>query len=203
MDSTSNNNSTEQDERRQLYRIDDTAILDLTSVNAEDVENKPAESCFVESEAFRLMRELRGIDTDNGSVFRSIHEKTPEIALYLQAINKKIEGVGNAVASTLVGSEADLQSVDISEGGIGFNYPSELQADSLHAVKIWFHQTLIGFAAYIRIVACHRAIDGGYHMSCAFEALPDLDEQVIARHIMQVQARQQRLKHSLDPNPES
>lgn len=198
MDNTSNNNETGQDERRQLYRIDDTAILDLTAVTAKEVEAKPAEACFVESEAFRLMRELRGIDTDNGSVFRSIHEKTPEIALYLQAINKKIESVGNAVASNLVGDEADLQSVDISEGGIGFNYATELEENSLHAVKIWFHQTLIGIAAYIKIVACHRAIDGGYHISCSFEDLPDLDEQVIARHIMQVQARQQRLKHSLD-----
>lgn len=198
MDTTSNNNETGQDDRRQFYRIDDTAILDLTSVTAEVVNNALAETCFNESEAFRLMRELRGIDTDNGGVFRSIHEKTPEIALYLQAINKKIESVGNAVASTLVGSEADLQSVDISEGGIGFNYATGLEENSLHAVKIWFHQTLIGIAAYIRVVACHRAIDGGYHISCAFESLPDLDEQVIARHIMQVQARQQRLKHSLD-----
>lgn len=198
MDTTSNNNETGQDERRQLYRIDDTAILDLKSVTAEEVNSGPAEACFVESEAFRLMRKLRGIDTDNGGVFRSIHEKTPEIALYLQAINKKIESVGNAVASSLVGGEANLQSVDISEGGIGFNYATELEENSLHAVKIWFHQTLIGIAAYIKIVACHRAIDGGYHISCAFESLPDLDEQVIARHIMQVQARQQRLKHSLD-----
>lgn len=198
MDTTSDNNDSKQDERRQLYRIDDTAIIDLTLVSAEDVKSKPAEACFVESEAFRLMRELRGIDTDSGSVFRAIHEKTPEIALYLQAINKKIETVGNAVAASLVGIEAELQSVDISEGGIGFNFNSELEADSYHAVKIWFHQTLIGIAAYIRVVACHRAIDGGYHISCAFQSLPDVDEQVIARHIMQVQAREQRKKHSLD-----
>ncbi|MDG1938073.1 MAG: PilZ domain-containing protein [Pseudomonadales bacterium] len=198
MDTTSDNNDSKQDERRQLYRIDDTAIIDLTLVSAEDVESKPAEACFVESEAFRLMRELRGIDTDSGSVFRAIHEKTPEIALYLQAINKKIETVGNAVAASLVGIEAELQSVDISEGGIGFNFNSELEADSYHAVKIWFHQTLIGIAAYIRVVACHRTIDGGYHISCAFQSLPDVDEQVIARHIMQVQAREQRKKHSPD-----
>lgn len=198
MDTTIDNNDSNQDERRQLYRIDDTAIIDLTLVSAEDVESKPADACFVESEAFRLMRELRGIDMDSGSVFRTIHEKTPEIALYLQAINKKIETIGNAVAASMVGIEAELQSVDISEGGIGFNFNSELEIDSYHAVKIWFHQTLIGIAAYIKVVACHRAIDGGYHISCAFQSLPDVDEQVIARHIMQVQAREQRKKHSLD-----
>lgn len=201
MDTPKDTNGTDSssiNERRQLYRIDDTAILAVLAVSVDEIGNKAAESCFAESASFRLMRELRSIDSDNGGILRGIHDKSPDLALYLQAINKKIETIGNAVASNLLGEEQRLQSIDLSEGGIGFNHDVRLEEGSTHAIKIWFHQTLLGIAAYIKVAACHRAIDGGYHISCSFQSLAEADEQVIAKHIMQVQARQQRLKHGHD-----
>lgn len=201
MDTPKNTNGTDSqsiNERRQLYRIDDTAILEVLAVAADDIAKQTAESCFIESASFRLMRELRSIDSDNGGILRGIHDKSPDLALYLQAINKKIETIGNAVASDLLGEEQRLQSIDLSEGGIGFNHETRLEEGSTHAIKIWFHRTLFGIATYIKVAACHRAIDGGYHISCSFQSLPEADEQVIAKHIMQVQARQQRLKNGHD-----
>lgn len=199
MDSPTDNQDRGSDnERRMLYRVDETAILEVLPVSDEDISSKTAEQCFDESPAFGLMRDLRAMDSDNANILRTVHDKSPEVALYLQAINKKIDIMGNAVAASLLSEDQRLQSVDLSAGGIGFGHDSRLEEGKTYAIKIWFHQTLFGIAAFIEVVACHRAIDGGYHISCSFKSLPDADESVIARHIMQVQAKQQRLKHGLD-----
>lgn len=181
-------------ERRQLFRIDDTAIFEVVEVGADDIASYPADKCFMESPAFRVMRELQAIDNENSHSLRVIHDKYPELGLYLQGVNKKIDVIANAVASTLLSEDQVLQSIDLSEGGMGFNHATRLVEGDNYAIKIWFQETLYGIAAYIKVIACHRSIDGGYHISCAFESLPDSDQKVIARHIMQVQARQQRAK---------
>lgn len=185
-------NIADAQERRQLFRIDETAILEVVEVSEAAIAEQTADHCFDESPAFKVMRELRGIDADGSATLRAIHDKAPEVALYLQSINRKIDTIGNAVASTLLSEDQKLQSIDLSEGGIGFNHDTRLQEGGNYAVKVWFHQTLVGVAAYINVVACHRDIEGGYHISCSFQSLPESDQQVIAKHIMQVQAREQR-----------
>ena len=188
----------EHNDRRQLYRIDDTAILEVVPVDSGALAAMPAERRFPDSSTFKLMRELRAIESDHAGILRNINDKSADIAAYLQAINKKIDAMGRAIAEDLLGDNDRLQSVDLSQGGIGFNHSERLEEGSTHAAKIWFNRTFFGLATYIKVVACHRAIDGGYHISSSFIELPEADEQIIAKHIMQVQARQQRLKKLFD-----
>ncbi len=184
-------------ERRERFRIEDTAILEIRAVDDQQRRSIPAEKQFEASASFRLMRELRDIDQDNRALLKRIGEKHAEIGSYLLALNAKIDAIGKAAAEDLLIDPHQLQDVDLSEGGIGFNHATALEERSTHAIKIWFHRTFFGIAAYISVVACNRAIDGGYHISSTFIDLPDADEKIIARHIMQLQARQQRLKRLL------
>ena len=56
---------------------------------------------------------------------------------------------------------------------------------------------MTGIAAYVRVVDCQQLEDNGFRISCQFKQLSDVDEKLISRHIMQVQAKQQRLKKEL------
>ena len=56
---------------------------------------------------------------------------------------------------------------------------------------------MTGIAAYVKVVACQQLDDNSFRISCQFEQLSDVDEKLISRHIMQVQAKQQRLKKEL------
>lgn len=185
-------------ERRQRFRVDETAILEVADVNAGDLKQRPAKSFFKDSTSFRLMRDMRDVDQDNLAVLRSIGEKHPDIALYLEALNKKMGFVANAVAENILRDDQPLQSIDLSEGGIGFRHDQKLKEGDYFAIKIWFHRSLVGISAFIRVVACNRSIEGGHHISGSFHGLSDADAQIIAKHIMQVQAKQQRRKKLLD-----
>jgi len=179
-------------ERRQRFRVDDTAILEVCAVELQDTSIKPAASFFKASAPFNLVREIHDIDQEHAAVLRALGEKNPELALYLAAINKKIDAIGSAVAEAILPEDQRLQAIDLSEGGIGFVHDVKLADDGYYAIKIWFHRALVGLAAYIRVVGSNRSIEGGYHISAAFHALPEAEAQIIARHIIQVQAEQQR-----------
>ena len=56
---------------------------------------------------------------------------------------------------------------------------------------------MIRVAAYVKVVDCQQLDDNGFRISCQFKQLSDVDEKLISRHIMQVQAKQQRLKKEL------
>ncbi|MBT8139372.1 MAG: hypothetical protein KJP25_06375 [Gammaproteobacteria bacterium] len=184
-------------DRRQRFRIDDTAILEVSPIEVDAAEKSPADDFFSPSAPFKLVRELQAIEGDHHGLMRAIAEQNSELAAYLGAMNKKIEAIGSAVAEATLGEDQKLQSIDLSEGGIGFTHDAELSRDGYYAIKIWFHRALIGFAAYIKVVASSRAIDGGYHISASFHALPEAESQIIAKHIMQVQAEAQRAKRQL------
>lgn len=191
------NDSTHTDsesDRRQRFRIDDIAILDVASVTLEQTESASAESFFTPSASFNLVRELRAIDQDNAGILRIIGEKNSDFAAYLSATNKKIDAIGNAVAENLLDEDQKLQSIDLSEGGIGFVHETKLDENAYYAMKIWFHSALIGISVFMRVVACNRAIDGGYHISASFYRMPDAETKTISRHIMTIQAEQQRSK---------
>ncbi len=186
-----------QVDRRELFRIDDTAILEIQCIDADSDCSKAAEQCFDDSASFKLMRELRAIEQENSSLLRGINERYTDIAAYLQVLNLKFDAIGKAISEDILADGQKLQSIDLSRGGMGFNHSKKLEVGSRHAIKIWFHQTLVGLSVYIDVLACQTAIGGGFHISCEFYDLPEADEQVLGRHIMQVQAREQRNKKSI------
>ena len=183
--------------RRQLFRVDDTAILDIILVSKEVLESQHAESCFPSSDSFSLMRNIQSIDNDNALLLRSIHDKTPDISAYLLAVNKKIETVAAVIAKQITSEQSDNISVDLSEGGIGFLFNQALDIGQHYAIKIWLNEKLIGIAAYVKVVACQTHEDNNFRISCKFTRLSEVDEKLISRHIMQVQAKHQRMKKEL------
>tara|TARA_B100000767_G_scaffold259988_2_gene270215 strand:+ start:422 stop:997 length:576 start_codon:yes stop_codon:yes gene_type:complete len=184
-------------DRRQLFRVDDTAILDIVPISEEILKAQPAEDCFPLSDSFSLMRNIQSIDNDNAQLLRSIHDKSPDISAYFLAVNKKIETVAAVIARQILSEQAENISVDLSEGGIGFVLSHALDKGQHYAIKIWFNEKLTGVAAYIHVIACQQQSDASFRISCQFKKLSDVDEKLISRHIMQVQAKQQRLKKEM------
>lgn len=181
-------------ERRQRFRIADTAILEIERVTQEQADSVPAEAFFKPSAAFTLMRELKEIDAENQATLRAISDRYSDIAVYLNSINRKIDVIGASVAENILPEAQKLQAIDLSEGGIGFNHDRKMEPGQYYAMKVWFHRALLGVSVFIQVVGCSRAIDGGLHISASFYQLPDNERKTIARHIMMVQAEMQRSK---------
>ncbi len=184
-------------ERRSSYRIDDTAILQVMPVTSLEADSCPAEAFFgSDTGIFNLVRDLRSIDNDNSGILRLIGERASDVAVYLSSLNKKINTIATAIAESIISDDNDLQSIDLSEGGIGFNHDEKLEEDSYHAIRVWFDAELVGISVFIRVVACNRSIDGRYHISASFHNLTNSDRDTISKHVVQIQ--QQQLRENKD-----
>ena len=199
-----NNNISQENDRRQLLRVEDTAIVELSAVSnvvpLNDGDDKSISEQLLALEAaaneegrlFYLMRELQTIDQHSSDAFRALRNESPELSLCLEAINQKLNFIGEALTDDLFEGAADLQTVDLSVAGIGFNHTETLKENSLHRLKLWFDQTRVGISATIKVLACNRAINGGYHISAMFTSITESDQQIIAKHIMQIEAAMRR-----------
>lgn len=185
-------------ERRERFRISDTAILQVTEVEEAEVLAIPASEIVNSSGTFNLVNQLSAVDQDNKALLRSIGDQNPNLAAYLEGLNKKFDLVSSAVVETVLTDEHELQSIDISEGGIGFRHEQKLEIGKLFAIQIWFKQAQLGLTAYIKVVANNRTISRGHHISAAFVNLPDNEQSIISKHIMQLQLKQQRMAKAMN-----
>lgn len=199
-----NNEQQQENDRRQLLRVEDTAIVELSPASnivplGEDAEVSMAEQISAleratseEGRLFYLMRELQTIDQHCSSAFRVLRDQSPELGQCLEAINQKLNCIGEAMSDNLFDGEAELQTIDLSVAGIGFNHEERLEEQSSHRLKLWFDQTRVGICATIKVLGCNRSINGGYHISAMFSSIPESDKQIIAKHIMQIEASMRR-----------
>jgi len=208
-------NPTLDEDRRQLIRVEDTAVVELSPASNvipltelseaaldEHLRALEQETAQEDSRLFYLMRELHAIDQHSYNAFRAIRDQSPELAICLEAINQKLNFIGDAICDSLFDDSAELQTIDLSQAGIGFNYSEKLEEDSSHRLKLWFEQSRVGISATIKVLACNRAINGGYHISALFTSIAEPDRQIIAKHIMQIEASMRReaaaLREALD-----
>ncbi len=205
-----------EEERRQLIRVERTAIIELSplpnvvpiseqqTVDAE-LENEylqtgqlDAQLAWDESsdedddKLFYLMRELQTIDMQSRSALSALKSQAPELGVCLEAINKKINSIGETLCDDMFDSKEELQSIDLSVGGIGFNYSERLSEGSYHKLKLWFDNTNVGVCAHIKVLACNRSINGGHHISAMFSSISDTDQQIVRKHIMLIEAQMRR-----------
>ena len=205
-----------EEERRQLIRVERTAIIELTPlpnvvpINEQAPENPELENEYLEAgqldaqlawgdtseedddKLFYLMRELQTIDLQSRTALSSLKSQAPELGVALEAINRKINSIGEALCDDMFDSNDELQSIDLSVGGIGFNHAERLLEGSYHKLKLWFDNTNVGVCAHIKVLACNRAINGGHHISAMFSSISETDQQIVRKHIMLIEAQMRR-----------
>lgn len=195
--------TTHELERRQLLRIEDTAIVELSPLpnvvslqdGRPDAEAQAAWASANDKDGdklFYLMRELQSIDQQTNVSFNALRAQAPDLAACLDAINRKINSIGETLCDDMFDPNEELQAIDLSTGGIGFNHPERLVEGGSHKLKLWFDASHIGICAQIKVLACNRAISGGFHISAAFTSISDTDQQIVSRHIAEVEAQMRR-----------
>lgn len=216
MSDENDNTVSVEEERRQLIRVERTAIIELSPLpnvvpiseevtQTPDLENEylqtgqfDAQLAWSEStdddddKLFYLMRELQTIDMQSRSALSALKSQAPELAICLEAINQKINSIGETLCDDMFENNDDLQSIDLSVGGIGFNYAERLKEGSYHKLKLWFDNTNVGVCAHIKVLACNRAINGGHHISAMFSSISETDQQIVRKHIMLIEAQMRR-----------
>jgi hypothetical protein len=177
---------------RDFFRVNCPVLLDYVVVPAR--QKTPAASYFPDNENFSLLRELKRIDYDNNHLLHGINEEHRDIGAYLALVNKKLELIARNLTSNSEHEKKQLeQTVSISEGGVSFHCNEPLENDTLVALQITLLPSYIGIALYGHVMHCDPGEQiGNYLIAVNFDAMPDADRQILAKHVMQVQLEAKR-----------
>jgi len=179
-------------DNRDFYRIQDDVLLEYEVLTPDEFPNADDEFPLPVPPEFVLLNDLHSIENENAPILRSISEKDRNIANYLKSIDLRLELLGRALIRSKEDQNATPQRVTLSEGGISFNNKKPLPLESYLAMKLFLLPSYIGLLLYGRVVNCNESIKGDYLINLVFEQLTEQNRHLLARHVLQHQAKMRR-----------
>ena len=119
---------------------------------------------------------------------------------WVSKIDWMLETILKSLAKSHPGSVdiARLTTVDISAGGLGFNTPRLFETDDVLAVRLILPPfSMVETTARIIRVTDAGKDATGYHLATQFVDLAGDDQELIIRHILQVQAERLRARKTM------
>jgi c-di-GMP-binding flagellar brake protein YcgR len=180
-------------DRRQFYRIEQQVAIEYKFVSEADVMTSPRPYQFDVSPHFLLYSELQAMDIDTGHLLRKIGEKQPEVSAYLKLLNGKISSIARSLASQEFEniSALKLYHINLSEGGLSFECDDDLPLGQYLALKLVFPDSRLGMLLYASVQR-NDAINGRFHIGIEFFKLPESCRTLLARFILEAQARERQ-----------
>lgn len=183
-------------ERRQYYRIDDSAIfsyhvLNKEQDNAEKAEVEKMSSAFEMIELFGQMNQQMSV------ALGRISEHSADVATYLKGLDNKIELL--AQMYLFKDNQSDLEprrQINLGAGGLAFGSDEKLKQGTLIAMDMILSTDLLCLHLTGRVIQISNEQNGDfpYRISVGFMDISDAEEDQIIKHIMRLQAEQLRAK---------
>ncbi|WP_428603487.1 PilZ domain-containing protein [Sedimenticola sp.] len=191
--------SSQQDERRQFFRIDDSLSLGYRQIS---VDSLPASVERLENELdsdFTVVSSLAAVSQEMMGTLHKIEASRPEIAAYLKSLDKKIDILGRALlAQTTELLSKPTQSVNISATGISFAVDEYIEPGAILELKILLMPSYAGILSFAEVVGCEpveqdvNKPDKRYQLRTAFAHIRERDRDVLIQHVIQRQGAQLR-----------
>ena len=177
-------------ERRNYFRIDDTAVLHYKVITDEDYASGLHANHQIMADKLTLKARFDSISREMQPLFRVLQAGNPDIARYLSSLDKKI----NMLSEYYVGLVMDdmdmsVQDINLGAGGIAFTAQTPVMIGSVLELRIVLLPEHYGIFSYAKVVSCVRVADDGdsvnaYKISVEFENMGDDVRDVITRHVL-------------------
>lgn len=180
-------------ERRESFRVTDKVMLRSLAISKEQALNGNIPSAFADDPGYVVLREIQTIDQDSHHLLQNISLQSRELEQYLRGLNKKIE----LLATLLIKQHPEQQpkatvEVSLSEAGIAFPSETPHAAGSYLALQLTLLPSHISLLPFAQVVSCNPDQDGSFAIACNFIGLSAADQQIIAKHVFQLQLMQKR-----------
>ncbi|MDJ0861216.1 MAG: PilZ domain-containing protein [Gammaproteobacteria bacterium] len=184
-------------ERRRYFRVEDRIILQHRPL-ADDERGPLVEELRDHSQSRHLLASsFASTSQQMQGVLRKVQEREPDVALYLQALNEKIDLLARQLAlETTELSKQPPRWVDISAAGLCFEAPDPIQIGQLVELKMLLAPSFDYVRAIGRVVRCAEADRGTlFRVAVDFDYLRDDDRELLVQHVLRKQTsvlREQR-----------
>jgi hypothetical protein len=187
-------------ERRQYYRIDDTAIFSYQILQQDSngsVKPLPAENSQKLASAFEIMDMFAQLNQQMGVTLGRIGEHSADIASYLKGLDNKIELLTQLLIfkDNQDGMEPRRQ-INLSAGGLAFGSDEKLKQGTLLSMDLILTTDLLRLHLKGRVIQVSNQVLGDYpyRVSVGFTDITDIEVDQIMKHIMRLQSEQLRAR---------
>lgn len=189
---------TDNDDKRDFFRIRDQVVLDYRSVAGPELDE---DVVFQRAPLLDMLSDLHLLDYESQHLLRQIGERDRTLAGYLKVINKRIDLLGKALAMQLDETVGDAVMVTLSEGGMSFPTREPLELSGWLALRLVLLPSRLSMTIPAQVVRCEEDEPGSWNIGVSFEALAEPQRQILARHILQRQAQEIRAQKTLERTP--
>lgn len=176
---------TELANRRQYFRIEDKASVDIASRQ----NGQSAAECFELSPEFGLISEFQLLDVESKHLLRTLTDKDKNLGQFLKVMNKKLDSLARVIALNEQQVSSDnIQEINLSEGGLALKSETEYVKDQNVAIKLILLPSYSGLILEGEVLSC-RGSESPYEVHIAFTNITEAHQQLIARHIMRIQTQ--------------
>ncbi len=183
-------------ERRQYYRIDDSAVFSFSIVNENTLHRDLDENSTL-SGSFEMMELFGQMNQQMKVCLGRICEHSPETASYLKNLDNKIE----LLAQMCLFKEQDSapearRQINLGAGGLAFGNDQKLKQGTLLSMNLILSTDLLCLRLKGRVLQASSQKEDNYpyRISVGFVDISDQEVDQIIRHIMRLQSEQLRAK---------
>ena len=148
---------------------------------------------------FTVMSSLAAISAQMAVSMRRIEQRDPDVAQYLNALDRKIEVLGRAfLADENELLAQDAIPVNLSAGGMGMDVREQYAPGDFLEIKMLLFPSFTGVLTYGEVVDCEPVaedcVSDGYrfHLRVSFSHMREQDRDILIRHIIRRQSNELR-----------
>ncbi len=176
----------EREERRRYFRIDDDVVLSVRRLEKKHFDDELARF----EEQRELVCFMNNIELDSEKMLplkRTLENNYPEIAEYLDFLERRIDTLSRVVFDTDNGASEPTQRVNISAQGIQYYSSHGLTTDDLVELRITLkpsnkHLLIIGTVVWC-IEDPNANKSQQYAIAIDFSYIKEADREVLVKHI--------------------
>ena len=176
-------------ERRNFFRIDDTAILYYRIISEEHDSGQHDDDLLL-VDKLTLKARFDSISREMQPLFRVIQAGSPDIAQYLSSLDKKLNLLSEYYVEMAMGDmEMSPQRINLGAGGLAFMSQSPIMSGTVMELRIVLLPEHYGIFSYAKVVSCMRNTDemtntNSYKISVEFQNMSDDVRDIITRHVL-------------------
>lgn len=193
------NNISNNDERRDFFRIEDEVYLELESISADEYQLAPEVLDNLHNDSFSLSADFATLNNSLHPVLNNIKQIHPDIAQYLELLNNKIDSLGELLLhKSSAYDESKRIKANISASGIMFESESIYKEGDLLRLEIVLFPEKIGVLIFGKVIKTSESTNQKQNVSIEFEHIRNEDQELMIKHNLNKQMMILREKNDND-----
>jgi len=186
---------TNENERREFFRIEDEVYLEYEVISEEEYNTAPDTLSNLNNSSFSLSADFATLNNNIHPVLNNIKQLHPEIGEYLEFINTKIDSLSQLLLCNETSfDENRVTLANISASGIMFETDKPLENNQLLKLELVLLPEKIGILIFGKVVKVNTLKEKN-SVSVEFEHIRYEDQELMIKHNLNKQMSDLREKN--------